>query len=63
MCSSTGYDSLPFSIALYDFNKDGRVGFGVTKYGTDSVRLFVGYGNDTFINQTTFISGTNSRRF
>jgi hypothetical protein len=35
----------------------------VTNYGTDSIRIFLGYGNRTFSNVTTCSTGINSHPF
>ena len=63
MYSSTGYDSRSSSIVLGDFNKDGQIDIGITNNGTDNIGIFLGYGNGTFITQTTFTTGINSRPY
>ena len=59
----TGYDSLPYSMAVNDFNKDGRLDIAVTNSGTDNIGLFFGYGNGTFTDQIIYTTGAYSRPF
>jgi predicted Zn-dependent protease with MMP-like domain len=60
---STGYDSLPFSIALGDFNSDNRPDIVVANYGTNNIGIFLSYGNTSFTNQTTYLTGYGSRPY
>ncbi|CAF3221632.1 unnamed protein product [Rotaria sp. Silwood2] len=57
---STGPSSSPYSIAVCDFNNDSRLDIVVANYGSDNVGIFLGYGNGSFTNQTTYSSGSNS---
>ena len=57
---STAYDSRPCSIVVGDFDGDNRKDIAVANYGTDNIGIFLGYGNGTFTNQTTFSTGSNS---
>ena len=59
----TGYDSLPYSMAVNDFNKDGRLDIAVTNSGTDNIGLFFGCGNGTFTDQIIYTTGAYSRPF
>jgi hypothetical protein len=50
----TGPDSFPYSIAAGDFNNDTRLDIVVANYGSNNVGIFLGYGNGSFANQTTY---------
>lgn len=58
-----GYDSLPHSLAVGDINSDNELDLVVANYGTDNVGLFLGYGNGSFSNQTTYTTGIHSRPY
>ncbi len=45
---STGYNSLPCSVALGDFNNDGQLDIAVANIGTTYMGILFGYGNGTF---------------
>ncbi len=52
---STGPGSQPYSIALGDLNNDGRLDIIVSNFNWfANVGVFLGYGNGTFSNQTTY---------
>ncbi|CAF4932984.1 unnamed protein product, partial [Rotaria sp. Silwood1] len=57
---STGLSSFPYSIAVHDFNNDSRLDIVVANYGSNNVGIFLGYGNGSFTNQTTYPTGSNS---
>jgi hypothetical protein len=57
---STDSYSSPYSIAVGDFNNDTRLDIVVTNYDSDKVGVFLGYGNGSFTNQTTFSTGFDS---
>ncbi|CAF3251064.1 unnamed protein product [Rotaria sp. Silwood2] len=57
---STGYDSVPYAVAVSDFNNDNKLDIVFANFGTHNVGIFLGYGNGTFILQTTYATGTNS---
>jgi hypothetical protein len=57
---STGYDSLPYSLAVGDFDKDDHLDIAVANTGTDNVGILLGYGNMTLTVYT--ISFTLSYR-
>ena len=60
MTYSTGPNSSPYSIATGDFNNDTRLDIVVANYHSDSISVFLGYGNGSFENQTTYSTGSNS---
>jgi hypothetical protein len=51
---STITRSLPFSIAVGDFDKDSRLDIVVANKGADNIGVFFGYGNGTFAKQVIF---------
>ncbi|CAF4121645.1 unnamed protein product [Rotaria sp. Silwood2] len=56
----TGYDSLPHSIAVNDFNNDNHLDIAVANYGTHTIGIFLGYGNGSFESQTTYTTSVHS---
>jgi hypothetical protein len=58
---STSPQSNPYSIAANDFNNDGQLDIAVANSGTNNVGIFLGYGNGSFVSQTTYSisSGSN----
>ncbi len=54
---TTGYDSFPRSIAVGDFNNDGRMDVAVANFGTSNIGLFFGSGDGTFLNQSIYSTG------
>jgi predicted nucleotidyltransferase len=57
---STGYDSLPYCVAVGDFNNDNKLDIAVANYGTNNVGIFLGDGNGTFGSQITFLTSLRS---
>jgi hypothetical protein len=51
---STGFQSSPYAIAVGDFNNDTYLDIVVANYGSDNVGIFLGYGNGSFTNQTSY---------
>ena len=51
---TTGSNSSPYSVAAADFNNDTYVDIVVANYGSGSVGIFLGYGNGSFANYTTY---------
>jgi hypothetical protein len=58
---STGIASNPYCIASGDFNNDTQLDLVVANYGTNNAGIFLGYGNGSFQEQTTYSTGNNSR--
>ena len=48
------------SIAAGDFNNDNRLDVVVANYASESVSILLGYGNGSFANQITFVTGPDS---
>jgi FG-GAP-like repeat len=59
----TGSSSSPYSIAAGDLNNDTLVDLVVANYGTDSVGVFLGYGNGSFMNHSLHSTGFGSRPY
>jgi hypothetical protein len=57
---STGLHSSPYSIAVGDFNNDTQLDIVVANYGSDNVGIFLGYGNGSFKNQTTYSTSSGA---
>jgi hypothetical protein len=59
MIYATGTDSQPSSVAVGDFNNDGQVDIVVANFGAHTIGIFLGNGDGTFANQTTFSTGSS----
>ncbi len=57
---STDYDSIPYSVAVGDFNHDNQLDIAVANYGTNNIGIFLGYNNGTFAPQITYTTGLKS---
>jgi hypothetical protein len=57
---STTFSSYPVSVAVGDFNDDGRLDITVANSNIDLVGIFLGYGDGTFSNQITYHTGSRS---
>jgi predicted Zn-dependent protease with MMP-like domain/predicted nucleotidyltransferase len=60
---STGLGSQPYSVAVLDFDNDTRLDIAVANYGTNSLGVFLGYGNGSFASQLIFNTGFDSHPF
>ena len=56
----TGSHSGPVSVAVSDFNNDGRLDIAVANSGTDNIGVLFGNGNGTFSSQSTHSTGSDS---
>ncbi|CAF0789784.1 unnamed protein product [Adineta ricciae] len=52
--------SSPHSVRVGDFNNDNRLDFVVVNRDSSSIAVFLGQGNGTFSNQTTYSTGERS---
>ncbi|CAF3754506.1 unnamed protein product, partial [Adineta steineri] len=57
---STGMGSLPIAITIVDLNNDSYLDIVVANFWGSNVGIFLGYGDATFTNQTTFYTGNAS---
>ena len=57
---STGSGSAPYMVTVGDFNNDHQLDLAIAIFGRNSIIVFLGGGNRTFVNQTTLL--TNSSR-
>ncbi|CAF4085520.1 unnamed protein product [Adineta steineri] len=59
----TGYDSIPMSITVGDFNNDKHMDIAIANSGTNNVGILLGNENDTFITQNIFPTGYGSHPY
>ncbi|CAF1558042.1 unnamed protein product [Rotaria magnacalcarata] len=57
---STGYNSLPESITVSDFNNDSFLDIAVANNLGNNIGIFLGYGNGTFAPQIVYSTGNGS---
>ncbi|CAF1303378.1 unnamed protein product [Rotaria sp. Silwood1] len=57
---STGKDSYPLSMVISDFNNDNQIDIAVANSGTNTIGVFLGYGNGSFMDQMTYLTGNGS---
>ncbi|CAF1191220.1 unnamed protein product [Rotaria sordida] len=60
MTYSTGTNSTPQSLAVYDFNNDGQLDIVVANSGTDDIGILLGYGNGSFSSMIRYSTGKHS---
>ena len=58
--NSISNDSHPHSVAVGDFNNDGLPDIVVPNSGTNNIGIFLRHGNDTFTDQITYSTGSDS---
>ncbi len=58
--SSIGYDSHPHSVVVSDVNNEGHPDIVVPNSGTNNIGIFLRHGNDSFIDQMTYSTGSGS---
>jgi hypothetical protein len=57
---STGNGSQPFALVSADFNNDTRLDVAVANSHSDSIGIFLGYGNQPFAGVTLYSTGDGS---
>ncbi|CAF4566912.1 unnamed protein product [Rotaria socialis] len=58
---TTGNQSLPIYVVLANFNHDPYLDVVVASTSSDTVGIFLGYGDGTFANITTYSTGISSQ--
>lgn len=57
---STGYDSLPYSLVVGDFNRDNQLDIAIANHDTNNIQILLGLGNGSFINQHIYTTLSKS---
>ena len=57
---TTGSSSSLYAVAVADFNGDRYADIVVANYGSNNIGVFLGYGNGSFGNYTTYPTDSNS---
>ncbi|CAF1424753.1 unnamed protein product, partial [Rotaria sordida] len=60
---STGSESLPYFVAVADFNHDNQLDIAMTYFRNDKVVIFFGHGNGDFELVRTYFVGTGSHPY
>ncbi|CAF4017853.1 unnamed protein product, partial [Adineta steineri] len=60
---STGFDSIPYALAVTDFDHDDNLDIAVANYGTNTIGIYFGRGNMEFSIQIIFNTGINSHPY
>jgi hypothetical protein len=58
---STGNATSPYSVAVVDVNSDNQPDIVVVNEASNNVNVFLNAGNGTFLNQTTYLTGSSPR--
>ncbi|CAM4781423.1 unnamed protein product [Rotaria magnacalcarata] len=58
---STGNNSHPQSMIISDFNNDSKLDIIVANQGNDNIGMLLGYGDGTFMTQTTYSTKNGSK--
>jgi len=58
-----GYDSRPKHISIGDFDRNGHLDLVVVNSGSDSIGIFLGFGNGSFSDQITHSIGFGSKPY
>ncbi|CAF1488730.1 unnamed protein product, partial [Adineta steineri] len=57
---TTGCASVPYSVAVGDFNGDGKIDIVTANEGTSNIAILVNNGDGTFVAQATYTTGAGS---
>ncbi|CAF4404215.1 unnamed protein product, partial [Adineta steineri] len=60
---STGYDSVPYSLAISELNNDDTLDIIVVNHGANNVGIFLGQGNGAFEIQVIISTGYKSQPY
>ncbi|CAF1374092.1 unnamed protein product [Rotaria magnacalcarata] len=60
---STGYQFTPYCVDVGDFNGDNRIDIVVVNYGSDTVGVLLGYGDDYSSNSLFILFGNSDGTF
>jgi hypothetical protein len=60
---STGLHSIPYAVAVADFNRDQRLDIAVANFGSNNVGIFLGTDHGTFTSQMTFSTESSRPRY
>jgi hypothetical protein len=56
-----GLGSRPYAITIGDFNNNTKLDIAVSNDGTNGISILYGFGNGSFVLQTSFATGYDSR--
>jgi hypothetical protein len=58
---STGIESIPYALAIGDFNNDTRLDIAVPNQQSNDIEVFLGHGNEPFASVTEYTTGDRSQ--